>query len=50
MDESLSELIKINDYFKAKRNRIEHLKHMNEMKRLQNQNLCHHEYNRIKNI
>ena len=49
MDESLSELIKLNDYFKAKRNRIEHLKHMNDMKRLQNQNLYHHEYNRIKN-
>ena len=49
MDESLSELIKLNDYCKAKRNRIEHLKHMNDMKRLQNQNVYHHEYNRIKN-
>ena len=31
----------LNDYFKAKKQRIEHLNHMNEMKRLQNQKIIY---------
>ena len=44
----MSELIRLNDYFKAKKNRIQSIRDINEAKRLKNQNLYSHEYERVK--
>lgn len=49
MNESLAELMKLNDYFKAKKQRVQHARDLNEINRLKNQNLYAHEYERIKN-
>ena len=49
LNQSLSELMKLNDHFKAKQQRMQHIRDANEMKRLKNQNLYMNEYERIKN-
>ena len=49
LNQSLSELMNLNEHFKAKRQRMQHIRDMNELKRLKNQNVYHHEYERIKN-
>jgi len=49
MNQSLAELMKLNDYFKAKKQRMHHQRDINELNRLKNQNLYANEYERIKN-
>ena len=45
----MAELIKLNEHFKAKKQRRQNIRDENEAKRLKNLNLYHHEYERIKN-
>ena len=49
LDQSMAELIRLNEYFKAKKQHKQNIRDFNEAKRLKNQNLYHHEYERIKN-
>ena len=50
LNQSMAELIKLNDHFKAKKQHRQNIRDMNETKRLKNANLYHHEYERIKII
>ena len=49
LNESLAQLISLNEHFQAKRDQRQSIRDVNEAKRLKNQNLYHHEYERIKN-
>ena len=49
LNQSMSELMRLNDHFKAKKERRQNIRDINEAKRLKNENLYHHEYERIKN-
>ena len=49
LNESLAELIRLNEHFNTKKEHRQSIRDMNEAKRLKNQNLYHHEYQRIKN-
>ena len=49
MNQSLDELMKLNNYFKAKQQRTKQIRDLNEINRLKNQNLYAREYERIKN-
>ena len=49
LNASLAELIRLNEHFITKKKHRESIRDMNEAKRLNNQNLYHHEYERIKN-
>ena len=49
LNQSLSQLMLLNDHFKAKKEHRQSIRDVNEAKRLKNQNLYHHEYERIKN-
>ena len=49
LNQSLSQLMLLNDHFKAKKEHRQNIRNENEAKRLKNQNLYHHEYERIKN-
>ena len=49
LNQSLSESMKLNEHVKAKKQRMQNIRDMNEMKRLKNQNLYMNEYERIKN-
>ena len=49
LNQSLSELMKLHEYFEAKKQHAQNKRDQNEIKRLKNQNLYHHEYERINN-
>ena len=49
LNQSMAELMRLNDHFKAKKEHRQNIRNENEAKRLKNQNLYHHEYERIKN-
>jgi len=49
LNESLAQLISLHEHFQAKRDHRQSVRDLNEAKRLKNQNLYAHEYERIKN-
>ena len=49
LNEPLAELIRLNEHFNTKKEHRQSIRDINEAKRLKNQNLYHHEYQRIKN-
>ena len=49
LNQSMAELMRLNDHFKAKKVHRQNIRDENEAKRLKNANLYHHEYERIKN-
>lgn len=49
LNESFAQLMKLNEHFNSKKEHRQSIRDMNEAKRLKNQNLYHHEYERIKN-
>ena len=49
MDQSLDQLMKLHEYFEAKKQHSQRARDINEINRLKNQNLYAHEYERIKN-
>ena len=49
LNQSLSELMKLHEYFEAKTQHSQRARDINEINRLKNQNLYAHEYERIKN-
>ena len=49
LNQSLSELMKLHEYFEAKKQHSQRARDINEINRLKNQNLYAHEYERIKN-
>jgi len=49
LNQSMAELMRLNDHFIAKKEHRQNIRDINEAKRLKNANLYHHEYERIKN-